>query len=192
MRWLTTLLEGIPRLPDCLTKPHTEGKAAPNNSLCRRRRSARSAHKNQQACKFFLRVFCLRELQETTDALPRITMAYRWISLIVLDQNTPPRPILDSTMVPHEHVVYAGGQIVDNDICPSRVSTCQHTTTAGVFHDAPFGACGNTTFFITFTQDITINLGGASYPVRTNHFTTNSSSSGHGAITNGSDIAKTR
>ena len=47
------------------------------------------------------------------------------------------------TMVPHEHVVYTTGQVVDRDICPSRNSNCTHTTAAdGTWHDVPYGACG--------------------------------------------------
>jgi hypothetical protein len=48
-----------------------------------------------------------------------------------------------ATMVPHEHVVYTTGQVVDRDICPSRNSNCTHTTAAdGTWHDVPYGACG--------------------------------------------------
>jgi hypothetical protein len=42
------------------------------------------------------------------------------------------------TMVPHEHVVYTTGQVVDRDICPSRNFNCIHSTAAdGTWHDVP-------------------------------------------------------
>jgi hypothetical protein len=109
-----------------------------------------------------------------------------------LDQNG--QPLKDATMVPHEHVVVTEtGQTTDGDICPSSVSTCTHTTDAnGQWHDAPYGACGATSFSFHFTQDITIVMNGVIYPVRTNVVATSSSSAGHGSISNGSDISKTR
>jgi hypothetical protein len=112
----------------------------------------------------------------------------------VLDQNTPALPLKDATMVPHEHVIYpATGQTVDTDICPSRISTCTHTTDVnGIFHDAPYGACSAGSFSLGLTQTIKIIFNGVNYTVRTNSVTISSSSSGHGSLSNGSDISKTR
>ena len=109
----------------------------------------------------------------------------------VLDQNN--QPIKDATMVPHEHVVYTTGQTVDQDICPSRISTCTHTTDAnGIWHDAPYGACAPFKFSVGLTQKITIILNGVPYDVRTNNVSVSSTSAGHGSISNGLDINKTR
>jgi len=84
----------------------------------------------------------------------------------VLDQNTA--PISNAIMVPHEHVVYTTGQVVDGNICPSRNSNCTPTTASdGTWHDVPYGACGDIRFSLGFAQSITIILGGVSYPVRT-------------------------
>jgi hypothetical protein len=114
------------------------------------------------------------------------------ITYQVLDGSTPPKAVSNATMVPHEHVV-TGNITSDNDICPSRISTCKPTTDVnGIFHDAPLGGCGNGSFADSLAQNITIILNGTPYPVRTNNFTVSSSSVTHGSISNGSDIIKTR
>jgi hypothetical protein len=109
----------------------------------------------------------------------------------VLDQDQ--QPLKNATMVPHEHVVHSTGDVVDVDICPSRISTCTHTTQAdGTFHDAPYGVCADIPFVHSWKQDITMILNGTSYAVRTNNVGISSSSSGHGSISNGGDIQKSR
>jgi len=123
------------------------------------------------------------------------------ITYQVYDNSKPPKPFKNSTMIPHEHVLYTAssdprlvGQTVDTDICRnSRVSTCKLTTDLnGVFHDAPYGICADTPVQATFQQDITILLNKKSYPVRTNNVTEGSSSSGHGSLSNGTDIITSR
>jgi hypothetical protein len=114
------------------------------------------------------------------------------ITYQVLDNHNPAQPLKNATMVPHEHIV-TGSQSSDEDICPSRISTCKHTTDAnGIWHDAPVGGCFNGPISIDFTQAITIIFNGVSYPVRNNSFSLNTSSVTHGTITNSSDIQKTR
>jgi YD repeat-containing protein len=115
----------------------------------------------------------------------------------VLDQHPTPQAITNATMVPHEVVP----PNVDQDVCPSLVSTCTHTTASdGTWHDAPVGACNFSAFSVSFTQNLTMIVGqnpntlteGVRYAVRTNNFSANSSSSGHGSISNGSDISKSQ
>ena len=114
------------------------------------------------------------------------------ITYQVLDKSNPAQPLKNATMVPHEHIV-SGSQSSDEDICPSRISTCKHTTDAnGIWHDAPVGGCFNGPISINFTQAITMILNGVSYQVRNNSFSLNTSSVTHGTITNSSDIQKTR
>lgn len=122
------------------------------------------------------------------------------ITYQVMDNSSPPKAMKNSVMVPHEHVVYTAssiqelvGTVVDVDICPSRISTCKHTTdSSGVFHDAPYGGCAAFPFQATFQQNITIKMNKKSYPVRTNNVSEGSSALGHGSISNGSDINTSR
>ncbi len=109
----------------------------------------------------------------------------------VLDQQSPPQAIANSTMVPHETADLLPP--IDGDICPSRVSTCTHTTAPdGTWHDAPLEACFNKPFSISFSQTISMIVGTVRYTVRTNDITISSTGSGHGSISNGSDISRTR
>jgi len=114
----------------------------------------------------------------------------------VWDQQSPPRPIQNATMVPHEHVVWANGQINDNDIGPTRISTTSHTTAAdGTFHDAPVQMCSALPSATdSNTQTITIILSGSSYTVRTQRISFSATTlPGHGTVTNDlGDINKTR
>ncbi len=119
----------------------------------------------------------------------------------VMDQNVPARAIQSSKMEPQEqllHYVFNGqnyGDIEPNwvDIGPTEVSgTSKFTGSDGTFLDAPYGTCANGTFNNTFTQPISILLGSTRYQVRNNDITVSSTSTGHGSISNGSDIAKTR
>ena len=80
-----------------------------------------------------------------------------------------------------------------SDVGPSRISgTSQFTSSSGQFLDAPYGACADIPFTYTFKQQISILLKGKRYTVRTHNLTVSSSSQGHGTITNGSDVQKTR
>ena len=109
----------------------------------------------------------------------------------VLDQQNPPQTISNAAMVPHETANLSPP--IDQDICPSRVSTCTHATAAdGTWHDAPFGGCAAAAFSTSYTQNVTMIVGAKSYAVRTNNMSLSSSSAGHGSITNGSDINKSR
>ena len=102
-------------------------------------------------------------------------------------------PIQSSSMIPHEAGTHADGSQYDNNIGPSRISdTSEYTSSAGTFHDAPLGVCGNGVFYASVTQNITILVGTYSYPVRPQTLTVSSSASGHGCIHNGSDISASR
>lgn len=71
--------------------------------------------------------------------------------------------------------------------------TSQYTDPKGQFWDAPLGTCSNVTPFSgTDTQYISILLNGQRYDVRTNNWSTTSSFPGHGNITNGNDVSKSR
>lgn len=54
--------------------------------------------------------------------------------------------------------------------------------------EAVFGAAFN----VSYTQFVTLDVGTESYAVRTHSLNTSSSASGHGSISNGSDISKSR
>ena len=81
------------------------------------------------------------------------------------------------------------------DIGPSGVScsTSQFTDANGRFCDAPLGTCGTVAFTQTESQLIRIvPLNQNLYTVRTNNWTTSSSASGAGSISNASDIVRSR
>ncbi len=81
-----------------------------------------------------------------------------------------------------------------SDVGPSKISgTSQFTDANGTFLDVPYGICAGIPFTYSFTQDISILVGGQNrYTVRTNQVKVSSSSSGHGSISNGSDIQQSR
>jgi hypothetical protein len=115
----------------------------------------------------------------------------------VLDQQTPPQPIKDATMIPQEHVVFWDGSTKDGNIGPTYVTTTSKTTRAdGTFDDAPVGACSAVPFNtpLTTTQDIKILTGGGTvYTVRHNDFKFSSTNLiNHGTVTNGSDVTATQ
>lgn len=67
------------------------------------------------------------------------------------------------------------------------------TASDGTFHDVPFGDCSNGVINVSATQNITIIVSGTSYPVRSQTFTVNGQTQGHGTITNNiGDISGTR
>jgi hypothetical protein len=79
------------------------------------------------------------------------------------------------------------------DIGPSNYpGTSKLTNSNGQFIDAPFGECANNSFTDTFSQPISMLLNGISYSVRTNSWTISSSASGHGSVSNATDIRQSR
>lgn len=111
----------------------------------------------------------------------------------VLDQESLAQTIQSSGMTPYENDTFPTGTS-SGDTCPSSVADCTVTTASnGTYHDAPVGACvAQATLNYSETQAINMIVGSTKYAVRTNNFTITSSSSGHGAITNGVDINVTR
>ncbi|MGD0922078.1 MAG: hypothetical protein ABSA70_09975 [Terriglobia bacterium] len=117
----------------------------------------------------------------------------------VFDQST--QAITSSYMEPQEKIlnyVLNGqnyGDLLPNwaDIGPSQYpGTTKCTDGSGQFLDAPYGTCASFAFTNSFTQPISILAGTARYSVRTNNVAITSSSQGHGSVTNGSDIQKSR
>jgi len=110
----------------------------------------------------------------STDYGIRIAVNYQ-----VMDQT--PSAISSSSMVPQEFVNGVGpGNIVPN------------TNADGTYVDMPIGTCAQKVFTISETQAVQIAISSNAYSVRTNNFTITGTSAGHGSITNGSDISKTR
>jgi hypothetical protein len=116
----------------------------------------------------------------------------------VLDQLV--RPIKRSDMIPQETLtdyvlngVPQPGSPNFTDIGPTRISgTSRYTDVNGMFFDAPFGGCFSFPFTLSIRQQIFILVNGHRYIVRINDIDSSSSSVGHGTISNGSDIQKTR
>ncbi len=106
----------------------------------------------------------------------------------VMDQDTPAVAIQSADMVPQESI---NGTAYVN-IGPDAVMTSQFTDADGTYHDAPVGTCSISSFSQPFTQVVRIGTNGTNYSVRTNSFTVSGSTAGHGSITNGSDIVKSR
>lgn len=67
-----------------------------------------------------------------------------------------------------------------------------YTDSSGRFPDTPLGTCAEAGFTMADTQSISVLLNGNRYVLRTNGWTTSSSSSGHGSITNSNDISASR
>ncbi|HEV2419369.1 MAG TPA: hypothetical protein VGX94_16350, partial [Terriglobia bacterium] len=104
-------------------------------------------------------------------------------------------PFQQGGMTPHETGTDFTGAALDSNIGPSPGYPTSTGTTAsdGTFHDVPFGICANGAITRTATQNITIIMSGTSYPVRSQTFTVNGQSVGHGTISNNiGDIAATR
>jgi hypothetical protein len=111
----------------------------------------------------------------------------------VLDQESPAQGIQSSAMTPWEDDTFPTGSSSGDTCANSPVADCTLTTASnGTYHDAPVGACVSQVFSTSETQAISMIVGSAKYAVRTNNITINSSSSGHGTVTNGSDINVTR
>lgn len=109
--------------------------------------------------------------------------------------------IQSAIMVPQEQltnqnvdgVSFAPDDTSYSDIGGSFPGTSRFTDANGQFIDAPLGICSNQpNHTFTFTQRIAILLDNRLYTVKTNALTITSTSSGHGTITNNSDITKSR
>ncbi|HUD63483.1 MAG TPA: IPT/TIG domain-containing protein [Candidatus Sulfotelmatobacter sp.] len=99
----------------------------------------------------------------------------------VQDQNT--HAIQSAAMIPQESVNGSGwGDIL----------TTFYTNGNGTYDDAPLGTCATKSFNMNVTQAVRMDVNGGYYNVRTNNFNVIGSSVGHGSISNGSDIKKTR
>lgn len=115
----------------------------------------------------------------------------------VMDGETPPQPIMSSSMTPTEHVVLFDGTIKDNPVGPTNISTTSATTKSdGTFHDAPVGVCGPVPFNTpkTTSQDISVTTStGTKYLVRHNAYQFSSTNlTNHGTVTNGGDVQATQ
>lgn len=112
----------------------------------------------------------------------------------VFDQQTPAQTIQSSNMIPFEDDTFPNGTQSGDTCANSPVPDCTlNTASDGTYHDAPVGFCNSGPLSnFTETQKISMLIGSVKYQVRTNNFTMNSSSSGHGSITNGGDINRSR
>ena len=124
------------------------------------------------------------------------------ITYQVLDQNNT--DMASTAMEPQEEVtnlIVNGVQRPDPvpqwaDIGPSFYpGTSQFTNANGQFVDAPLGICAIASFTDTFTQPISVLLSGQKYSlvtgnVRVNYWSLQSTSSGHGSITNNNDVSR--
>ncbi len=105
----------------------------------------------------------------------------------VKDQNGS--AIQSAAMAPQESVNNSAW----GDIGPNAVMTTAFTNSDGTHDDAPVGVCSASSFSnVIETQAVRMDVNGGYYNVRTNSFTISGSSSGHGSISNGSDIVQTR
>ena len=105
----------------------------------------------------------------------------------VRDQNAAAIP--SAVMIPQENI--NGGGWANIGPSPGFMTT-EFTDADGTYHDGPVGICSAVAFSTTLTQAVRIAVTGSFYNVRTNPFTISGSSPGHGSISNGSDISKTR
>jgi len=117
----------------------------------------------------------------------------------VLDQfNTP---LMWPNMEPQEkltNLVVNGQSQPDpipnwQDIGPSSYpGTSQYTDNNGQYWDAPVGYCFNVPITMSFTQPVSVLLFGTRYTLRTNSWSGQSSSQGHGSMGNGNDVSMSR
>jgi len=118
---------------------------------------------------------------------------YVTVTYQVLDQDG--NAIASSQMEPQETDtnVYINGQHQPDPI-PNWTDFVAgtYTNSSGRFLDTPLGTCANASFTLTDTQSISVLLNSNRYVLRTNGWTTTSSSSGHGSITNSNDISASR
>jgi hypothetical protein len=113
------------------------------------------------------------------------------ITYQVLDQAGS--AISKSGMKPLEVVQFAGGSPAGpNPIGPTGNSNSSATTANnGTFHDVPFGLCSPSAI-TNATQLQIIYIDSVQQKVRQNAVTYNSSSSGHGSMSNGGDLDTSR
>jgi hypothetical protein len=113
------------------------------------------------------------------------------ITYQVLDQAGS--AISKSGMKPLEVVQFAGGSPAGpNPIGPTDNSNSSTTTANnGTFHDVPFGLCSPSAI-TNATQLQIIYIDSVQQKVRQNAVTYNSSSSGHGSMSNGGDLNTSR
>jgi hypothetical protein len=108
----------------------------------------------------------------------------------VMGQNS--QPIQSAGMVPYESGTWWTG----GSFGPQQLGA--PTAADGTFHDNPVGLCSNLPINqpLTATQNITINVNGQDFSVRSQSLTLTvppgASGFGHGTITNGSDINVSR
>ncbi|HEV2303944.1 MAG TPA: hypothetical protein VGR93_00360, partial [Candidatus Acidoferrales bacterium] len=143
-------------------------------------------------------VISMTYIQNCGDSSYGIAIA---IHYQVLDQNG--QTMNASNMEPQEEIVNVviNGQHIKPDPFPNWVdlypttypSSSKYTDSNGQFYDAPFGSCNNSQgFVLTNTQYLSILLNGTRYSVRTNSWEIDSSSSGHGSVTNSTDVTSSR
>jgi hypothetical protein len=99
-------------------------------------------------------------------------------------------------LIPTEDVKFgSSGWIYDREIGPDPgyPTSNRFVDENGRFHDVPVGTCTNFPFSVDTRQVISIRAGNNEYLVRGDTvFTKSSASPGHGFITNGSDVSKSR
>lgn len=95
-------------------------------------------------------------------------------------------------MTPYEDVGSYHGNIGPVSGYPT---SGEYAADDGTFHDVPVGLCANFAFSnsLTSAQVISVYIGNNLYQVRgSTRFTVSGPSAGHGSITNGSDVSKSR
>ena len=114
----------------------------------------------------------------------------------VLDQDGA--AINSASMIPQEMIL---NQVVNGmntgDPFPNWVNIGPHdypgsslsTDANGQFIDAPIGQCANVAFTDTYTQPISMLIGGKNYLTRTNNWKAVSQTVGHGSFTNNNDVS---
>jgi hypothetical protein len=123
----------------------------------------------------------------------------------VLDSSATHSPLSSTSMEPQEltsnellnGVPHGTAAPTWTDIGPSTYNgstypgTSKMTNAQGQFLDAPFSFCATAPLTLTITQAFRVLFHGTAYTVRTSNWSVNSTSIGHGSISNGLDINKT-
>jgi hypothetical protein len=94
-------------------------------------------------------------------------------------------------MVPYEDVGFQHGNIGPVSGYPT---SSLYAAGNGTFHDVPLGVCGNYPFNVNMdNQNIYVYIGDNAYSVRSNQvYSVAGPTPGHGSISNGSDVTKSR
>lgn len=111
-------------------------------------------------------------------------------------------------MLPYENISYynfqgaysgsAEGDIGCGPGCPAGWQwyppSSEYANSNGTFYDIPFSVCSRAAFgsFLALTQDIYVIIGSEGFEVRSQSLYASSTSSGHGTLTNNSDIDETQ